>query len=159
LLNIVEGNLLDATETYLCHQCNCVTRRSKHLSKTVFTQFPYADIYSARQKPAQPGTVDIKGNGTIQRYIINMLGQYYQGCPNSIKDRPDARIGFFKSCLDKMKILQGDFAFPWRIGCGAAGGNWNDYLLLIQNFEKEIDGNVTIYKLVQLAQVQPVTLF
>jgi hypothetical protein len=78
-----------------------------------------------------------------------MLGQYYPGCkyPTSKKDGKPARLAYFESCLKQMKALDGDFAFPWRIGCGAAGGDWDLYLELIEKFSNEIDGEVRIYKL------------
>jgi hypothetical protein len=149
MLKIVTGDLLRATEKYLCHQCNCITTRSKHLAKTVFTALPYANIYSERKEPSKPGTIIIKGDGKSERQVVNMLGQYYPGSkyPNSNKDGCKARFNNFKSCLEKMKKLEGDFAFPWRIGCGAAGGDWDLYLGAIREFEQGIAGNVTIYKL------------
>ena len=149
MFKIVEGDLLKAKETYLCHQCNCVTKRSKHLSKTVFTEFKYADIYSKRKDPSQPGTIVLCGDGQEKRYVINMLGQYYPGCkyPSSKKDGKLARISNFRNCLERMRALEGDFAFPWRIGCGAAGGDWKIYLDIIKEFEKEIKGSVVVYKL------------
>lgn len=27
-------------------------------------------------------------------------------------------------------------ALPWKIGCGLAGGDWNDYSLVIQSFSE-----------------------
>lgn len=149
MLQIVTGDLLDCKEKYLCHQTNCVTNRSKYLAKSVFVRFPYADIYSARKSPSSPGSIAIKGDGVDQRIVINLLGQYYPGCkyPNSKKDGNSARVSYFKSCLDLMKHLDGDFAFPWRIGCGAAGGDWNTYLGLLTEFEDGIEHNVVIYKL------------
>jgi hypothetical protein len=149
MLQIVTGDLFAATEKYLCHQTNCVTNRSKHLAKSVFTRYPYADIYSARTTPSVPGSIVIKGDGLDQRFVINLLGQYYPGCkyPTSKKDGKPARLGYFASCLSKMKTLEGSFAFPWRIGCGAAGGDWNLYQELIEKFASEIEGEVCIYKL------------
>ena len=144
----VSGDLLDATETYLCHQTNCVSRGSKHLAKSVFTRFPYADIYTARSTPSVPGSIIIRGDEE-QRLVIGMLGQYYPGSkyPNSKKDGRSSRVSYFTSCLEKMKSLEGDFAFPWRIGCGAAGGDWDLYHNLILKFSEKIDGKVCIYKL------------
>lgn len=162
MFKIKTGDLLQATETYLCHQCNCVTNRSKYLSKAVFTTFPYADIYSRRIKPNKPGDVIIKGDGKAQRYVINMLGQYYPGCkyPNSKKDGANARLIYFKTCLEKMKILKGDFAFPCYIGCGAAGGTWNLYLETLKTFEETIKGDVAIYKLKNVStKLEQKTLF
>jgi len=150
MIKVVQGNLFQSKETYLCHQCNCVTNRSKHLAKSVFTRFPYADIYSLRGEHSQPGTIEIRGDGKSQRFVIGMLGQYYPGrskYPNASRDGTQARLTYFKDCLEKMESLEGSFAFPWRIGCGAAGGDWEEYLDAIKEFEATIKGDVTIYKL------------
>jgi hypothetical protein len=37
-------------------------------------------------------------------------------------------------------------AFPWRIGCGAAGGNWEKYMKMIEGFSEYVDGEVLIYR-------------
>jgi hypothetical protein len=38
-------------------------------------------------------------------------------------------------------------AFPYLIGCGAAGGDWKLYLEQIERFAEEFDIKVRIYKL------------
>lgn len=139
MIDIVTGDIFDAKEKYLCHQCNCITKRAAHLSKDVFEKYPYADIYAARQDPDEPGTIVIRGNGIDQRYVVNMLGQYYPGTPKyptSDKDGTLAREKYFHQCLLALaKVPNLDsVAFPWKIGCGAAGGNWNHYLGTIKNF-------------------------
>lgn len=147
-LVVVNGDLLKSTETYLCHQCNCISQRSAHLSSAVFAEFPYSNVYSGRTIPDTPGTIKIKGNGKDQRYVVNMFGQYYPGkkYPNSRKDGREQRAKFFESCLIEMSKLGGSFAFPWRIGCGAAGGDWDRYLNMLHNFSKDVE-SVTVYKL------------
>jgi len=163
MIKIVTGNLMDAKEKYLCHQCNCITNRSKHLASTVFKAFPYADIYSQRKQPDKPGNIILRGDGSNQRYVVAMLGQYYPGrtkYPNSRKDGLQARLSYFKACLEQMKCLEGSFAFPWRIGCGAAGGNWDDYYQEIENFAAEkIDHTIAIYKLENCKEKKGKSLF
>jgi hypothetical protein len=168
MFKIVTGDLMAATEMYICHQCNCISTRSAHLAYTMFKHYPHADIYSGRKKPNQPGTIKICGDGEKERFVIDMLGQYYPGkkYPNSKKDGKKAREGFFQSCLNRMVDLyertgSGSFAFPWRIGCGAAGGDWAIYLAMLKNFEQEINpGNaagaeVTIYRLPSMTPKDP----
>lgn len=140
VISIKKGDLVKAKETYVCHQCNCVTNRSAFLAKTLFNAFPYADVYSQRTEPSTPGTITLRGNGQDQRYIVALFSQYYPGktkYPNSPKDGWDARLSNFKKCLNALKELpDGSFAFPWLIGCGAAGGNWDDYLSLLEGFAR-----------------------
>ena len=149
MLQTVIGDLTLAKDTYLCHQCNCVTNRSAHLARAVFNAFPYADVYSERTEHSKPGTIELRGNGDDQRWVVALYGQYYPGktkYPNSPKDGWGARLGYFKSCLEELdKLPPGSFAFPWRLGCGAAGGNWDDYLALVQEFAK--NHSVTLYRL------------
>lgn len=149
-LTHIDGDLLLSTETYLCHQCNCVTKRAAHLSYAVFQAFPYSNVYAMRAEHSKPGTIAILGDGGDKRLVINMFGQVYPGYakwPASQTDGLRARQTYFKRCLKSMEELKGDFAFPHGIGCGAAGGDWEKYLEMIQDFSEKIDGDVVIYKL------------
>lgn len=156
MIEIVSGDLFDAKEKYLCHQCNCVTNKAAHLSQAVFARYPYADIYSGRTEHDKPGRIVVKGNGQDQRYVINMLGQYYPGKPRyplSSLDGSVVREKYFHQCL--LRIAQvpdlESLAFPWRIGCGAAGGMWEHYLATLTNFanyvEKTQGAQVKVYRL------------
>lgn len=155
MIEIISGNIFDSKEKYLCHQTNCITKRAAHLSKDVFIQYPYADIYSGRTIPSTPGSIVIAGNGKDQRYVINMLGQYYPGSPkytDSSLDGTLARQKYFYNCLLKIAQIPDleSIAFPWKIACGAAGGNWEYYLGVLNNFTKYVetkDIKVCIYKL------------
>jgi hypothetical protein len=164
------GNLLHTTETYLCHQCNCTSRRANHLSKTVFEAFPYADIYSARSDikrkfvdipiDERPGNIVLCGNGKDQRYIVNMLGQMYPGIPkyDTGIDSSIARQQYFISCIQHVyKIIRNSetVAIPWKIGCGAAGGNWLVYSRIIQAYSDiNLHINIYIYSLTKLVHLQ-----
>jgi len=159
MLNFVEGDLLDAKEKYIAHQCNCVTKRAAHLAQAVFGRFPYADVYTGRTTPNKPGTIRIMGDGDSQRYVINMFGQYYPGSPKAINegaynlDGKKIREHYFHQCLLRiyhMKDLE-SIAFPAGIGCGLAGGNWNYYFGTLKNFAKYVSESknvkVVLYQL------------
>lgn len=155
MIEIVTGDIFNAKEKYLCHQCNCVTSRAAHLSKDVFARYPYADIYTGRVTPNKPGTIEVRGNGQDQRYVINFLGQVYPGkakYPLSSLDGIPVREKYFHQCLLRVAKIPNleSVAFPWRIGCGAAGGEWNHYIVTITNFANYIEAtqnaSVTIYR-------------
>lgn len=155
------GNLLEADTKYIAHQCNCVTAYAAHLSKDVFEKFPWADIYTPRMECGyfdvplegeEPGNIVICGNGQNKRFVINILGQYFPGnakYPNDKKDGYKARMRYFVSALNKISKIDDleSIAFPYKIGCGAAGGNWSYYEKFINIFAKNIKENVFIYKL------------
>jgi len=148
----VTGDLLLAKEQYICHQCNCVTQRAAHLAAAVFKAFPHADIYSIRPKghKDQPGTIVVKGDED-HRMVIAMLAQVWPGEPKYPQDRTDghaAREKYFAQCLMEIAKLKPDsLAFPWGIGCGAAGGEWEHYYATLSDMEIQSEIQITLYKL------------
>lgn len=155
---IVQGDLLECTEKYLCHQCNCVTTYAAGIAKSIFEKFSYADIYRERnhgEKPAAeqlPGNIIVCGNGLDRRFVINMMGQYFPGkprYPNSTKDGYATRQEAFRRCLAKIEELSDleSVAFPFKIGCNLAGGDWNVYQRMIENFAHRVQVPVRIYQL------------
>jgi O-acetyl-ADP-ribose deacetylase (regulator of RNase III) len=155
-IKLVKGNLLDAKEQFVCHQCNCVTRWAAHLAKDVFQRFPHADVYPPRIPLGyrdQPGTIKVCGDGNDQRFVIAMFAQVYPGSSKagytSDVDSIPSRARYFKECLDKMAngLTMASVAFPWQIGCGAAGGDWGTYVDMICDFSDKTIADVTIYKL------------
>ncbi|MHA1681868.1 MAG: hypothetical protein ACTSUE_13095 [Promethearchaeota archaeon] len=136
-VRVVFADLLNHGETYLMHQVNCTARKSHGLSKQVFTRYPSADIYDDRKHgrigTGVPGTVDVRKN----EGVINMLGQYFLGYWKTAKQKND-RFKWFKMCLSSLesyfrfqkKLVT--IAFPFRIGCGLAGGDWNIYFAALK---------------------------
>lgn len=157
MIDIITGDLLQATEKFIAHQCNCLSSNSSGIDKLIFDRFPHANTYAKRinGETGKPGTIDILGNGSDQRQVINMYAQYYPGkskYPNSIFDGIVARNNYFYRCLLRIAKIPSleSVAFPWRIGCNLGGGNWEHYLGNLTNFEKHVSGNgvkVSIYRL------------
>jgi O-acetyl-ADP-ribose deacetylase (regulator of RNase III) len=156
MIQIHDGDLVLAKEKYIAHQCNCITHRAAHLSKTIHNAFPYADVYTNRQFQDDPGTIKINGNGEDKRFVISMFGQLYPGkskYPNDLLDGIKAREKYFHQCLLKIAKIENleSIAFPFKIGCGAAGGDWNYYYGTLINFANFVIGKyqtkVSIYRL------------
>lgn len=146
---IIKGNLLEASEQYIVHQCNCVTWNAAGIARSIFDKYPYADVYSIREATAyqdKPGTILIRGNGENERYIIALMGQVYPGKPiDNYKDIDSAELRqeYFKNGLQKIAELPElkSIALPVQIGCGLAGGNWNEYLDIINKFANDVYSN------------------
>jgi O-acetyl-ADP-ribose deacetylase (regulator of RNase III) len=143
----------------IVHQCNCVSRNAAHLAKSIFSVFPWADIYKERDdriidynnfpKGEGPGSIIIRGDGKDKRFVINLLGQVYPGrprFPDSNIDGYKVREEFFQKALDKIEKIKGlkSIAFPDHIGCGAAGGNWGTYKKMIEDLSDKLD-SVKVY--------------
>jgi O-acetyl-ADP-ribose deacetylase (regulator of RNase III) len=140
----VRGNLLEASEKYIVHQCNCKTTTPKGLSEQIFKKFPYANVY---HEARTPGTIKICGNGKDKRFVVSLFAQNGPGKPTS-KETARQREKWFAKCLTELvNTIPKDstVAFPSGVGCGLAGGDWSHYLNMIEQFA-DFDPT-TIYKL------------
>ena len=150
MIKTITGDLTEATEKYIVHQCNCVSHFAAGIAQTIFTAFPYANVYANRMEEDVPGDILICGNGKDQRYIVNLMGQYYPGGPSeTTNDDEFARRNYFYKGLLKLAKVPNleSVAFNYRIGCGIAGGNWEWYKGTIENlarFVLEDQGATTV---------------
>ena len=162
---IRNGNLLHATEGFILQQTNCVARRPHGLSLSIANQFPYCHVYTNRlgrgnfaldgERPV-PGSLEFfrspDGTGPT---IVCLNAQYAFGTPGSYSQNKDIdsyalRIRWFKECLQTFAQCSGAkaVAMPYGIGCGLAGGNWDqDYYPAIFEWEEEAKIAVVLYKL------------
>lgn len=165
----INGDLLEAKDDYIVHQCNCVTTRAHGLSQVISDMFPYANPYSVRRsvrvgvnmciEEDRPkcGSIKIYGDGIKihTRKVVSFFAQYAPGKPgryyrdHHIADSAQNRVEYFKQCLDEFENLKPkSVGFPHMIGCGLAGGHWPTYETLINEFAvKNPNCSVTIYKL------------
>ena len=159
----VYGNLLQITNVdAICHQVNCLTVKSHGLSRQIAEKYPWADIYSFRTPLGRRNlaTVETRGNpGTLKIFelgtspsVVCLLSQWDFGkCGQShrqippYKDTEEDRLLWFEQCLHKLgQTPLNTIAFPFKIGCGLAGGHWNTYCKLIMTFVKTYQKHVII---------------
>ena len=166
MLEIIKGDLLEAKEKYIGHQCNSISRQAAGLAYHLFQKFPYANIYKDRPhtsdmmplKPIEkhlPGTIHIRGDGKDKRFVINMIAQVFPGAPfneHSSQDGLAAREGYFRRCLFSIAAIPNieSLAFPVGIGCNLAGGDWTNYQYLLERFATKLNElqkvKVALYK-------------
>lgn len=149
-VRIITGDLLEATEDYIAHQCNCVSSEAKTLAKDLFDKYPHANTYPRRtdkSKYSEPGTIGICGRRSHRRKIINMYAQYYPTGPVGF-DTARYREKLFEECLESIGLnTDGTIAMPFKIGCGAARGSWPAYYKMIESFCVKFNRSVVLYKL------------
>ena len=151
MLSYRTGDLLKAKEDgvqYIVHQVNCQGVMGSGIAKQIKDKYPivYEEFmrnYKYNDKP-QLGQIDpIKIANDF--YIINLYGQEDYGYDGKRYTSYDA----FWNALNLMKeILPAEsiIAFPYGIGCGLGGANWN----IIKTMIDEVLGyyfNVIIYQL------------
>ncbi len=164
MLEFKTGNLLEETGV-IVQQCNCVTVKAHGLSQSIKEAFPYADVHSQRSSKspnfctedskAEPGTCVIsKSDDPTKPIVASLMAQIGPGkCYQWAKvykfepetDSPKARLGYFKAALEELSTVcleekYKTISFPFRIGCGLAGGKWADYLKAIEEFEIGVRG-------------------
>lgn len=155
MIKTIDGDIIESKEKCIVHQCNCITEKSLGLSAQVFKAFPWANIYAERKSRSIPGTIDVREkDGKI---IVNLFGQLYPGKPTSYESK-EMRLKWFKNGLDLLSSYIknsrvtspnhiNSVAFPYKIGCGLAGGDWKKYVNFIEIFAKENPSlQVTLYK-------------
>lgn len=152
-MNIKNESILNAKEQYIVHQTNSISTNAGGLAAAIFEKYPYSNIYQERlknKKSHPPGTIEIRGNGIDQRYIINLMGQRYPGESVYKNDTKANRLEFFKSGLKLIENIPNikSIALPYNIGCGLAGGNWKEYSDIINSFiQKNQNITVAVYKI------------
>lgn len=147
---------LRTVSSQIVHQTNCVTSGARGIAKSIFQRHPHADVYGERQKTGRKGvvgTIDARGGDGDRQGIIALYGQYGPGKPKaSGHDTARAREAGFRNGLKAIAQLPGlkSVAFPFQIGCGLAGGDWNSYKAALEEFATAVAADgvlVTIYQL------------
>ena len=162
IVKYIVGDLLGAKETYICQQCNCLTIKPHGLSKSISDKYPWGDPYKIRPKktanttscPDEPGTIiELQHPTDVNKHtILCLMAQWSPGGRNAYKqyysnkydDTYENRKKWFKECLEILD--ENDYnivAMPYGIGCGLAGGIWNEYKKMLE----ECSTNIVLYKL------------
>ena len=149
----IEGDLLayggDGTSAnaFLFQQCCCTSTRTAGLSQAIAKKWPALNPYKKR-KPigrsytatpdtcAEPGTAELLTSGDVN--LVCLYAQYSPGKP-SAAETAAMRLTYFKDALEEATTLIPEGStlyFPYGIGCGLAGGKWEQYYAAIQVFAR-----------------------
>jgi len=132
-----ESDICDTDAQVIVQQCNCITKTAQGLAKVLAERFPHADFYSQREKPSKPGTIEMRG-GKGKKWICAFYSQRKPGGPTE-KEHSLARVEWFKMCLARLANTKGlkSIAFPYKIGCGLAQGDWDVYHRMLIDFAED----------------------
>jgi len=151
-LQIIEGNLLDATENLICHQVNCQGVMGSGLAKQLSDR--YLGLYEKYKLHCKFGAIeDLLGSITFfeisrNRYIVNIFGQNEYGSNKKIVYTDyDALKKAFISLRDIAIKHEDSIAIPYNLGCGLGNGNWDKVYELIFEVFEDSDVIVNIYKI------------
>ena len=145
------GNLLEAPVEYICHQVNCQGRMGSGIAKQIRAKWPAVyDAYHAKFQEMEDEISEMCGGFEYQldvsevllghmqivpvsdkQNVINMFAQQYYGYDGLRYTSYDA----FWACLGKIldEVPKGStIGFPWKIGCGLGGANWEVIATMIE---------------------------
>jgi hypothetical protein len=159
----INGDLLEAKEHFIAHQCVCSARLERlarckgdtyssiipGLAGKIFTRYPSSNIYMERGENDvnKPGSIALRGK------VFALFAQIGPGHHNSRTigdDTAELRLQYFMECLQRIghhHPRPQSIAFPYGIGCGMAGGHWNSYRDAIQQFATEFSIKTVVYRL------------
>jgi hypothetical protein len=117
----------------------------KGISADIVRKYPHCDVFSMSKQQrlniCKPGSIYVSGHPTAktcndERQVVTLYGQNYPGIVeqgSGLAHDPmltsEKRQQWFAACLEKVARIKGlrSIAFPYRVGCGNAGGNWMWY--------------------------------
>ena len=119
-MKTIEGDLLDIADGIICHQVNCQRRAGAGLALAISKKYPlwYQHFVAV---PPHLGDVDVFWLNPHLR-IASLFAQNRYGRVGKFTDYPA-----FDCCLGglKLDIGRAPVYFPYGIGCGLAGGDWD----------------------------------
>lgn len=152
-----KGNLLESDCDYICQQVNCQGKMNSGIAKQIREKWPVVyQNYKAKYEASKKAWLDLYGGyedapgpdemllGNIQivglwdnfyetdfhQSVINMFAQQHYGYDGRRYTSYDA----FWNCLNLIKqsiTTDKKIGFPYNIGCGLGGANWNVILAMI----------------------------
>jgi O-acetyl-ADP-ribose deacetylase (regulator of RNase III) len=155
MINIVNGNILNATEDIICHQVNCKGVMGSGLAKQIKDKYPecyqaykeFLRIYEPTEALGKSQIVTCK-NGKL---IANIFGQLNYGTNKQYTNYSALQNGLdsvANAITNIEKYKNNTVAIPYGIGCGLGGGDWDIVQKIIKEIFEFYGCDVTIYKLV-----------
>ena len=140
-IEVVDGNILDASEDIIVHQVNCLGIMGAGLAKQIAQQYPivkeeYLEFCNAfDSKKSLLGKLHLVDTRE-RKLVANVFGQM-----EIKKNRLDKKVytdfEALKTGLERVRkfaeMQSMSVAIPTYIGCGLAGGNWDEIKPMINN--------------------------
>lgn len=149
MINIIEGNLLDATEDIIGHQVNCKGAMNSGVAKCIREKYP--EVYKEYKNICKNEEFYnlIGGCQLVTCYdgkiIANLFGQKSYGYDKKQYTDLPALIQALNYLKIEAKSKKLSVALPYNIGCCRGGANWNEVYFMINKVFQ--DYNLTLYKL------------
>lgn len=161
MIKIVDGDLLQANVPLIAHQTNCLGVMGAGIAKAIKNKWP--DVYTQYKDFCKGfnysrvllGIAQLcKTNDNPIKYVVNLFGEYsytesvapYETRYTDYYALEQALLALKNDCMDSgIK----EIGIPYKLGCGLAGGDWDNvvYPKLQKLFDNEPTITLYIYKL------------
>jgi len=150
MIEIVNGDLLNAKADYICHQVNCQGVMGSGVARAIRGRWPLVyEKYKAVCRDYGDRRADLLGQVLGVRVdddtaVINIFGQYGYGKDGACYTNLNA---LRRGCEEIAANARpgSSIAMPYRIGCGLGGGDWEKVMdMLAEVFRKH---HLTLYKI------------
>lgn len=151
MIKVVNGDLLQAKESIIGHQCNCQGVMGAGVALQIKQEHPKAfKVYKKLIDEAGETSkryllgkaLIVESNG---KYIANLFGQFTYGSNGQF-----TLMNALENSLKQLKAfaLEHDLtvALPFKIGSDRAGADWNEVLALIEKVFEGHEDKITLYK-------------
>lgn len=161
MIKIVDGDLLQANIPLIAHQTNCLGVMGAGIAKAIKNKWP--DVYIQYKDFCKDfnysrvllGLAQLcKTNDSPIKYVANLFGEYSYIEPIVPNETRHTDYYALEQTLLALKddcIASGikEIGIPYKLGCGLAGGDWDNvvYPMLQKLFEKDPEITLYIYKL------------
>lgn len=133
-------DLLTCDAKYICHQVNCQGKMGAGLAKAIAQKWPAVKMsYETICKTNTNRRENLLGLCQFvkvepDKTVVNIFGQLYYGRePNKCYTWYSALQTAFQTI--SMYINKEDtIAFPYKFGCGLAGGDWGSVYAIIEKY-------------------------
>lgn len=146
-----DGDIVKGKYDIFCHQVNCQGVMGAGLALQIRRHYPevYSDYVRVCSTTCALLGTNIYKPTKDSRVCVSMFAQYGHGTGKCYTD-----YKAFQSCLDSIAreicCIDPDgketIAFPYRIGCGLAGGDWHIIESMLEDFSNKVKNKVIIVK-------------
>ena len=141
-IKFYNGDLLDSNADVIAHQCNARGVMGSGVALAVKTKYP--EVFQSYRKFFEEGKLKLGkvdfAKTSDGKIVANMCGQDKYGKDG--KQYTDYEA--LEKCFDKTVRYMNEnglktIAFPYKIGCGTGGGDWNVVFKMIKEYFNEFE--------------------
>lgn len=157
MLTYKHGDVLESGADVIAHQVNCFGVMGAGLARQIREKYPH--VYEEYHKLCERNNHHIGMLGVAHwskiddsHWIANLFGQHGYGRGEVYTVMPALKVALMRTVqgceewadAEQRKIR---LALPYKLGCGLAGGNWEEIRRMIEEIAKNTDVEIEIWRI------------